>query len=128
MPALPERAGKRRLYAQKLSAGIFCFHTISNLYQVYYPAVLRSLKNIIESGVKAGIMVGMCGEAAADPLLEPLLISWGLEEFSMSAPSILRARKTISQWTKAECDELAEKALACNTAAEVKALLESAAR
>ena len=98
--------------------------TISNLYQVYYPAVLRSLKNIIESGVKAGIMVGMCGEAAADPLL----ISWGLEEFSMSAPSILRARKTISQWTKAECDELAEKALACNTAAEVKALLESAAR
>ena len=102
--------------------------TISNLYQVYYPAVLRSLKNIIESGVKAGIMVGMCGEAAADPLLEPLLISWGLEEFSMSAPSILRARKTISQWTKAECDELAEKVLACNTAAEVKALLESAAR
>ena len=102
--------------------------TISNLYQVYYPAELRSLKNIIESGVKAGIMVGMCGEAAADPLLEPLLISWGLEEFSMSAPSILRARKTISQWTKAECDELAEKALACNTAAEVKALLESAAR
>ena len=102
--------------------------TISNLYQVYYPAVLRSLKNIIESGVKAGIMVGMCGEAAADPLLEPLLISWGLEEFSMSAPSILRARKTISQWTKVECDELAEKALACNTAAEVKALLESAAR
>ena len=102
--------------------------TISNLYQVYYPAVLRSLRNIIESGVKAGIMVGMCGEAAADPLLEPLLISWGLEEFSMSAPSILRARKTISQWTKAECDELAEKALACNTAAEVKALLEAAAR
>ena len=82
----------------------------------------------IGTNVKAGIMVGMCGEAAADPLLEPLLISWGLEEFSMSAPSILRARKTISQWTKAECDELAEKALACNTAAEVKALLESAAR
>ncbi|MFR2951289.1 MAG: putative PEP-binding protein, partial [Collinsella intestinalis] len=72
--------------------------------------------------------VGMCGEAAADPLLEPLLISFGLEEFSMSAPSILRARKTISQWTKAECDELAEKALACSTAAEVKELLEAAAR
>ena len=101
---------------------------ISNLYQVYYPSVLRSIKNIIESGVKAGIMVGMCGEAAADPLLEPLLISFGLEEFSMSAPSILRARKTISQWSKAECDELAEKALACTTAAEVKELLEAAAR
>ena len=101
---------------------------ISNLYQVYYPSVLRSIKNIIENGVKAGIMVGMCGEAAADPLLEPLLISFGLEEFSMSAPSILRARKTISQWTKVECDELAEKALACSTAAEVKELLEAAAR
>ena len=101
---------------------------ISNLYNVYYPAVLRSIKNIIENGVKAGIMVGMCGEAAADPLLEPLLISFGLEEFSMSAPSILRARKTISQWSKAECDELAERALALSTSAEVKALLEEAAR
>ena len=100
--------------------------TISNLYQVYYPSVLRSLKNIIESGSKAGIMVGMCGEAAADPLLEPLLISWGLEEFSMSAPSILRARKTISQWSKAECDALAEKVLALDTAEEVKAALEAA--
>ena len=101
---------------------------ISNLYNVYYPAVLRSIKNIIECGVKAGIMVGMCGEAAADPLLEPLLISFGLEEFSMSAPSILRARKTISQWSKAECDELAERALSLSTSAEVKALLEEAAR
>ena len=100
--------------------------TISNLYQVYYPSVLRSLKNIIESGSKAGIMVGMCGEAAADPLLEPLLISWGLEEFSMSAPSILRARKTISQWSKAECDALAEKVLALDTAEEVKAALVAA--
>ena len=101
---------------------------ISNLYNVYYPAVLRSIKNIIECGVRAGIMVGMCGEAAADPLLEPLLISFGLEEFSMSAPSILRARKTISQWSKQECDELAERALSLSTSAEVKALLEEAAR
>ena len=101
---------------------------ISNLYNVYYPAVLRSIKNIIECGVKAGIMVGMCGEAAADPLLEPLLISFGLEEFSMSAPSILRARKTISQWSKQECDELAERALSLSTSAEVTALLEEAAR
>ena len=101
---------------------------VGYLYSWYYPAVLRSIKNIIESGVAAGIMVGMCGEAAADPLLDPLLISWGMEEFSMSAPSILRARKTISQWTKAEADELAERALACATAEEVKAVLEAAAR
>ena len=101
---------------------------ISNLYSVYYPAVLRSIKNIIECGVKEGIMVGMCGEAASDPLLEPLLISFGLDEFSMSAPSVLRARKTISQWSKWECDELADKALSCTTAEEVKAILEEAAR
>ncbi|MDY4041036.1 MAG: phosphoenolpyruvate--protein phosphotransferase [Collinsella sp.] len=101
---------------------------VGYLYSWYYPAVLRSIKNIIESGVAAGIMVGMCGEAAADPLLDPLLISWGMEEFSMSAPSILRARKTLSQWTKAEADELAERALACATAEEVKAVLEAAAR
>ena len=100
--------------------------TISNLYQVYYPAVLRSLKNIIESGVKAGIMVGMCGEAAADPLLIPMLISFGLDEFSVSAPSILRTRKIISQWTKAEADALAEKVLALKTKEEVKAALEAA--
>ncbi|AEB07216.1 phosphoenolpyruvate--protein phosphotransferase [Coriobacterium glomerans PW2] len=101
---------------------------VGYLYSVYYPSVLRSIKNIIECGVRAGIMVGMCGEAAADPLLEPLLISFGLEEFSMSAPSVLRARKTISLWTKKEADELAERALACSTIEEVKAILTEAAR
>lgn len=101
---------------------------VAYLYSWYYPAVLRAIKNIIESGVRAGIMVGMCGEAAADPLLTPLLIAWGMEEFSTSAPSILRTRKAISQWTKAEADELAVKVLELSTAEEVKALLEANAR
>ena len=101
---------------------------VAYLYSWYYPAVLRAIKNIIESGVRAGIMVGMCGEAAADPLLTPLLIAWGMEEFSTSAPSILRTRKAISQWTKAEADELAAKVLELSTADEVKALLEANAR
>ncbi|WP_293835326.1 phosphoenolpyruvate--protein phosphotransferase [uncultured Parolsenella sp.] len=96
------------------------------LYTVYQPAVLRSIKRIIEEGNKAGIMVGMCGEAAADPLLIPMLISFGLDEFSVSAPSILRTRKIISQWTKAEADALAEKVLALKTKEEVKAALEAA--
>lgn len=96
------------------------------LYTAYQPAVLRSIKRIIEEGNKAGIMVGMCGEAAADPLLIPLLISFGLGEFSVSAPSILRTRKIISQWTKAEADALAEKVLALKTKEEVKAALEAA--
>ncbi len=101
---------------------------VSYLYSWYYPAVLRAIKNIIVNGVKAGIMVGMCGEAAADPLLTPLLISWGMEEFSVSAPSVLKTRKAISQWTKADADALEAKVMQLKTADEVKAALEEAAR
>ncbi|OUP10074.1 phosphoenolpyruvate--protein phosphotransferase [Collinsella sp. An2] len=101
---------------------------VAYLYSWYYPAVLRAIKNIIVNGVKQGIMVGMCGEAAADPLLTPLLISWGMEEFSVSAPSVLKTRKAISQWSKADADALEEKVMKLKTAEEVKAALEEAAR
>ena len=101
---------------------------VAYLYQVYQPAVLRSLKNLIAEGNKAGIMVGMCGEAAADPLLIPVLLSFGLNEFSVSAPSILRTRKTISKWSKAEADELTNRVMGLKTAAEVRAVLKQAAR
>ena len=101
---------------------------VAYLYSWYYPAVLRAIKNIIINGVKAGIMVGMCGEAAADPLLTPLLISWGMEEFSVSAPSVLKTRKAISQWTKADADALEAKVMELKTADEVKAALEEVAR
>ena len=101
---------------------------VAYLYEVYQPAVLRSLKRIISAGNAEGIMVGMCGEAAADPLLIPVLISFGLGEYSVSAPSILRTRRTISQWSKAEADALTEKVLTLKTAAEVKAMLQAAAK
>ena len=101
---------------------------VAYLYEVYQPAVLRSLKRIIEEGNKAGIMVGMCGEAAADPLLIPVLLSFGLGEFSVSAPSILRTRRIISEWTKAEADALVEKVMKLKTATEVKAMLQAAAK
>ncbi len=101
---------------------------VAYLYQVYQPAVLRSLKYLIAQGNKAGIMVGMCGEAAADPLLIPVLLSFGLTEFSVSAPSILRTRKTISKWTKAEADDLTNEVMTLKTAAEVRAALKEAAR
>lgn len=101
---------------------------VAYLYEVYQPAVLRSLKRIIEEGNKAGIMVGMCGEAAADPLLIPVLLSFGLCEFSVSAPSILRTRRIISEWTKAEADALVEKVMKLKTATEVKAMLQAAAK
>ena len=101
---------------------------VGYLYQVYQPAVLRSLKRIIGEGNKAGIMVGMCGEAAADPLLIPILMSFGLDEYSVSAPSILRTRRILSLWTKEEADALAEKVMALKTATEVKAMLQAAAK
>jgi phosphotransferase system enzyme I (PtsI) len=96
---------------------------VAYLYSAYNPAVLRSMKFIIESANKEGIMVGMCGEAAADPLLIPLLISFGLKEFSVSATSILETRKNISMWSKEEADQLAQKALELATESEVAELL-----
>lgn len=101
---------------------------VAYLYSSYNPAVLRSMKNIIEVANAAGIMVGMCGEAAADPLLIPLLISFGLGEFSVSATSVLATRGTIAKWSKAEADELAAKALSLATETEVAELLKANAR
>ena len=101
---------------------------VAYLYSSYNPAVLRSMKNIIEAANAAGIMVGMCGEAAVDPLLIPLLISFGLGEFSVSATSVLATRGTIAKWSKAEADELAAKALSLATETEVAELLKANAR
>lgn len=101
---------------------------VAYLYSSYNPAVLRSMKNIIEAANAAGIMVGMCGEAAADPLLIPLLISFGLGEFSVSATSVLATRGTIAKWSKAEADELAAKALSLATETDVAELLKANAR
>ena len=101
---------------------------VAYLYSSYNPAVLLSMKNIIEAANAAGIMVGMCGEAAADPLLIPLLISFGLGEFSVSATSVLATRGTIAKWSKAEADELAAKALSLATETEVAELLKANAR
>ena len=101
---------------------------VAYLYSSYNPAVLRSMKNIIEAANAAGIMVGMCGEAAADPLLIPLLISFELGEFSVSATSVLATRGTIAKWSKAEADELTAKALSLATETEVAELLKANAR
>ena len=87
--------------------------------------MLRNIKRIIECGKQKGIMVGMCGEAAADPLLIPLLISFGLDEFSVSPTSVLATRDIIGKWSKAEADKVAEEAMNCATESEVKALLEA---
>ena len=78
---------------------------ISYLYSTFNPAVLRSIKHIIACGREAGIMVGMCGEAASDPMMIPLLLAFGLNEFSMSASAILRARKLITGYSTSELQQ-----------------------
>ena len=101
---------------------------VAYLYSTYNPAVLRSIKRVIKAGKEGGAMVGMCGEAAADPLLTPLLLSFGLDEFSVSATSILATRKTISLWTMEEANAVAEKAMSMATEAEIQEYLKSVAK
>lgn len=96
---------------------------VAYLYSTYNPAVLRAIKRIIKCGKKEGIMVGMCGEAAADSKLIPLLLAFGLDEFSVSATSVLKTRKTISDCTMDECKALADKVMACVTEEEVLEIL-----
>lgn len=96
---------------------------VAYLYSTYNPAVLRAIKRIIECGKAEGIMVGMCGEAAADPKLIPLLLAFGLDEFSVSATSVLKTRKTILDCNIDECKALAEKVMKCVTEEEVLELL-----
>ena len=96
---------------------------VSYLYSPLNPAVLRSIRHIIQCGRKEGIMVGMCGEAASDPLMIPLLLAFGLNEFSMSASAVLNARKLITGYSIAELQAIADKAMSFVTAGEVEAYM-----
>ena len=96
---------------------------IAGLYSPFSPAVLRSINRIITEGKKAGIMVGMCGEAAADPLLIPVLLAWGMDEFSMSASSILKSRQIISGCDRKELKVKVDKVLEMSTEGEIKEYL-----
>ena len=93
---------------------------VSYLYSTLNPAVLRSIRHIIACAREQGIMVGMCGEAASDPMMIPLLLAFGLNEFSMSASAILRTRKLITGYDTRELQKVAEKAMSFATAGEVE--------
>lgn len=97
---------------------------VSYLYQPYNPSILRLLKMIIDGGHKEGKWVGMCGEMAGDEQAIPLLLGLGLDEFSMSASSILEARRIIRESNYADLQALTEKALNCGTTEEVLALFD----
>ena len=88
---------------------------VSYLYQPYNPAILRLVKQVIEASHKEGKWTGMCGEMAGDETAIPLLLGLGLDEFSMSATSILKARRQINGLSKNEMAELANRAINCAT-------------
>ncbi|MFD1177005.1 phosphoenolpyruvate--protein phosphotransferase [Paenibacillus puldeungensis] len=96
---------------------------VSYLYQPYNPSILRLVKMVIDAAHKEGRWAGMCGEMAGDATAIPLLLGLGLDEFSMSATSILPARSQISKLSKKDMEELAAKALQMQTAQEVVELV-----
>ena len=96
---------------------------ISYLYSTFNPAVLRSIKHVISCGRAEGIMVGMCGEAASDPMMIPLLLAFGLNEFSMSASAILYSRKLITNYSIEELQAVADEAMSFVTAKEIEAYM-----
>ena len=100
---------------------------VSYLYQPYNPSILTLIKHVIDSAHKEGKWAGMCGEMAGDQTAVPLLVGLGLDEFSMSASSVLKTRSLISKLTLSEMQALAAKAInECATVQEVEALVEEA--
>ncbi len=98
---------------------------VSYLYQPYNPSILRLIKHVIDSAHKEGKWAGMCGEMAGDQTAVPLLVGLGLDEFSMSATSVLKTRSLMSRLDSTKMQELAHKAIAdCDTLEEVVALVE----
>jgi phosphotransferase system enzyme I (PtsI) len=96
---------------------------ISYLYQPYNPAILRLISNVIDAAHKEGKWAGMCGEMAGDAIAIPLLLGLGLDEFSMSATSILRARSQMKKLSKEEAARFKETILSMRTAEEVVAFV-----
>ncbi|MBE5663283.1 phosphoenolpyruvate--protein phosphotransferase [Staphylococcus sp. 30400_3112M30941] len=101
---------------------------VSYLYQPYNPSILRLVKQVIEASHKEGKWTGMCGEMAGDETAIPLLLGLGLDEFSMSATSILKARRQINGLSKNEMTELANRAVDCATQEEVIELVNNYAK
>ena len=93
---------------------------ISHLYNQFNPAVLRLIKMVIDNAHKEGKWVGMCGESAGDQRMIPILLGFGLDEFSMSPISILPARKLITSLSYADMQKFADEVLAMGTAKEIK--------
>lgn len=101
---------------------------VAYLYQPYNPSILRLISNVITAAHNEGKFVAMCGEMAGDPIAVPVLMGMGLDEFSMSAPSVLQTRSLMKKLNTADMKLLAEKALDAETNDEVIALVEAATK
>jgi len=98
---------------------------VTYLVSALQPAVLRLIKQVIDHGHDAGIWVGMCGEMAGEPLAIPILLGFGLDEFSMNPPAIPQAKEIIRKWDTEQARSLAEQTLRCQTPEEVEALVKN---
>ncbi|MGF3183726.1 phosphoenolpyruvate--protein phosphotransferase [Facklamia sp. P12934] len=97
---------------------------VSYLYQPYNPSILRLVKFVIDAAHQEGKWVGMCGEMAGDQMAVPILLGMGLDEFSMSASSILRTRQLISRLDSKKMQELADRVIKeCNSSEAVEELV-----
>lgn len=92
---------------------------IGSLYQPLHPGVLRLIKHVIDASHEQGKFTGMCGELASDPVATMILLGLGLDEFSMTASSIPLIKNILRSVSKAECEEVANKALTMDTAEEI---------
>ena len=92
---------------------------IGSLYQPLHPGVLRLIKHVIDASHEHGKFTGMCGELAGDPVATMILLGLGLDEFSMTASSIPLIKNILRSVSKAECEEVANKALTMDTAEEI---------
>ena len=88
-----------------------------------HPAVLRLIAMTVEGAHEFGKWVGVCGGIASDPLAVPLLVGLGVDELSVSIPSIVPVKAALSRWRLHECADLANDVLRCRTTAEVRAAL-----
>ena len=98
---------------------------IGSLYQPLHPGVLRLIKHVIDASHEQGKFTGMCGELASDPVATMILLGLGLDEFSMTASSIPLIKNILRSVSKAECEEVANKALTIDTAEEITAYAKS---
>ncbi|NQX83357.1 MAG: phosphoenolpyruvate--protein phosphotransferase [Mycoplasmataceae bacterium] len=135
VPSTVELADKFAKYADFFSVGTndliqYTFaadrmsKSVSYLYQPFSPATLRKLKRIIDASHKEGKWTAICGEVASEPMLTPVLVGMGLDEFSMSSTSILQIRKIVSEINKSEAEKLVDLVLNVETQEEVKKLIQ----